>query len=230
MKSKRYFLFVIFLNFFSLVQGQDVTIYTGISQSSMQDLKLLQVYQAGQIHVPYEFTDEFPSYWQYGLTMRWKVSNKSKVGFNTYTTSTGARSIYSDYSGKTYQDYVVKCFGLATYYEFTLLEKKKVEVGAYSELGYNLSTLSYDEYFQLGNQVLTESENFKSGSLMGEIGGLCKYNLTEKFYLEGRIGFQLNQKSTLVNDDDNYIIIPYSNKVEADWTGFKFGLGIGLRL
>jgi hypothetical protein len=195
----------------------------------MQDMKSLQQYIASQIPVPYEFPSEFPTYWQYGLSMRWKIADKSRIGFNAYTTSTGARSVYSDYSGKTSQDYALKSLGIAVHYEYKLVEIKNMEVLAYGQLGYNHTDFKYDEYLQIGNEVLTATEEFKSNNLMVEVGGVAKYFFYKKLFLEGRIGFQINQNAPLENGEGDKITLPNFNDVDAEWTGFRLGIGIGVR-
>jgi hypothetical protein len=209
--------------------AQDLSIYTGLSQTSMQDMKSLQQYIAWQIPVAYEFPSEFPAYWQYGLSMRWKVGDKSKLGFNAYTTSTGARSVYADYSGKSTQDYALKSLGIAVHYEYLLVEVKNTEVMAYGQIGYNHTDFSYDEYLQVGDQVLTTAEEFQSNNIMAEVGGVAKYFFYKKLFLEGRIGFHFNQNSPLENEEGDKITLPNFNDVDAEWTGLRLGIGIGLR-
>jgi hypothetical protein len=212
-----------------VASSQDISLYSGISHASMKDMKLLQEFIAGQVPVSYEFTDRFPVYWLYGFSARWRVTEKGKIGINAHTTSTGARSSYSDYSGKSNQDYFLRSFGLSTYYDYRIYEEEKFEAVLYSQIGIVSTRFDYEEYFQLGNQSTTESLVFNSVGIMMELGAAGKYFFFKKGFLEARIGYQFTQQAPLNDEQGNEIVIPNSNTIAADWSGFKLGLGIGIR-
>lgn len=212
-----------------MTYSQDIGAYAGVSQNSMKDMKSLQEFIASFVPVPYQFTDQFQSYWMYGIYAGLPISKKGKIGLNVNTTSTGARSVYSDFSGKTYQDYLLKCIGISAYYDHQIFAREKIEGSLYALTGINATQFEYEEYFQLGSQSASESLNFESINFMVELGGTMKYFFYKKLFVEGRLGYQINQQSSLKDEAGNEIVISNSNTVSADWSGFKLNFGIGFR-
>jgi hypothetical protein len=205
--------------------AQDLSLYTGLSYSLMEDMKDLQRLVANELPVRPKYVQEFPPYWQYGLSMRWGVTEKYKLGFYVFTTSTGGRATYEDYSGEFTFDQTLRCFGLTIHNEYVVHEGERSAVLLYLETGYIATWLDLDYFLRIGDSSESFTEEFHSSNYLFEGGVQYQYFLKPKLFLEGRFGFQGNMANDLISDEDDY-----ETDLKADWSGVKLLVGIGFRL
>lgn len=210
---------------FSL-HGQDIVASAGISQASMNDLKRLQEYLVVEFPVEFRNTQSFPPYFQYNITTTFSGSEKFRWGLRAYTTSTGARSVYADYSGEVRVDQTVSCIGIALHSELILKKFNRSELAMVLEVGHILTHLTVDGYFRLGNSPAeTFNEKFKSANRMFETGLCYRYLLNDRLFLFTQVGVQGNVTGDLQSRSDGSSLDDFS----ADWSGFKAFMGMGLR-
>lgn len=210
---------------FSL-QGQDIVVSAGVSQASMQDLKRLQEYLIVEFPVEFRNTQSFPPYFQYNITTTFSGSEKFRWGLRAYTTSTGARSVYADYSGKVRIDQTISCIGIALHSELILKKFNRSELAMVLEVGHILSYLKVEGYFKLGNYPEeTFSEKFKSANRMFETGLCYRYLLNDRLFLFTQASIQGNITGELQSTDGDSTLDDFS----ADWSGLKAFIGMGLR-
>lgn len=225
MKKFTYYLFSCIFFPVSLF-SQDIVVSSGLSQASMKDLKNLQQYLIAEFPVEFKNTQSFPVYFQYNLTVTFKETEKFRWGLRTYTTSTGARSVYSDYSGEVRVDQTVSCIGVVLHSELILKKFARSELAMVLEVGHILSHLSVEGYFKLGNTPAeTYTEKFKSGNRMFETGLCYRYLLNDRLFLFTQAGVQGNVTRELQSTVDGSTLDGFS----ADWSGFKAFVGLGLR-
>jgi hypothetical protein len=220
------FCFVLFLfqsSFSSSAQG--LTFFTGASLASMSDMKELQNAEAQQWPVQLKKTQTFPAYWQYAILMRWKIHERYRLGFHAFTTSTGARSTYEDYSGKITEDLALKCFGVAVHNEYLLEKKSRSEILGYLDTGYVFTWMNINNSILLGGNLSSQEDKYKSVNYLAEIGILYKYFIN-RISLEGKLGLQENLPGELINTNNGSKIY-IGHNAKADWSGLKMMMGVG---
>lgn len=207
------------------IDAQDLSLYAGLSHSLMDDMKRMQKFVGDQLPVRPKYVQQFPPYWQYGLSMRWGVTEKYKLGFYVFTTSTGGRTTYEDYSGEFTFDQTLKCFGLTIHNEYVVYEGERSAVLLYLETGYIATWLDLDYFLRIGDSNESLKEEFHSSNYLFEGGAQYQYFLKPKLFLEGRLGLQGNIANDLISDEDDS-----TTDFKADWSGVKLLVGIGFRL
>ncbi|MDZ7604426.1 MAG: hypothetical protein U5K79_02315 [Cyclobacteriaceae bacterium] len=168
---KNRFFYVVWMTLIvSSVNAQDLSLYVGFSQTFMKDMKSMQDYVDLEIPVELKNTQRFPPYWQYGISMRWAISGKYKLGVYAFTTSTGGRATYEDYSGEFTFDQTLKCFGMSVHNEYTVYQVKNSEILVYLQTGYLANWLDLDYYLHLGDESDSQHESFRGSNYIFEGG------------------------------------------------------------
>lgn len=206
--------------------GQEIVIYGGLSTPSMKDLRSLQTYARLSWPVNVKAYGSFSPFWQQGVGINFPISSKMKVGLHVFSTSTGGRNFYEDYSGRIQEDFTARCVGLMGHFEYNWGYKKS-SFGVYSELGLVRSRVKYLLDYRLGNDSYIETETLRSLNLAHELGGTWSKEMLPQLYFEARFGFHINMTGDLKTEDDYYLTNPYSNsEVKCDWSGIKLLVGI----
>jgi hypothetical protein len=223
--------FVALLALYSKGKCQELVVYSGLSNVAMGDLKNLQkIITANSVQLPYLYPSSFPIYWQHGMSLTGSISKKSKLGFNAFITSTGARSGYADYSGTVRWDFLVKCTAISIHYEYLFWHRSKNSLSAFVEPGLIFSNLTISSFFELGPFTDSKEEKFKSISSSLEFGFMYKYFLTKRIFVFSKIGLLLNADSPLKNEiSPGKIEIAPGRFAEADWSGLKLLGGLGFK-
>src|SRR5688572_20814699 len=134
--------------------SQEVTVFVGMSQSSMNSLRQARLTVASAYPVKLKTTDDFPPYLRYGMTMLFHLNEKMKLGGQLSTTSTGSRATYQDYSGSITFDQKVKNISIGAHFEYHVYARKKTVVSVYNQQGLIFSMYQSTLDFQL----LSESQ------------------------------------------------------------------------
>ncbi len=211
------------------VLAQDLTLHTGVSFVSMSDMKSLRQQKLSDFNVDFKVTDDFPAYWQHGFSATWLINPKFRTGFQLYTTSTGGRATYADYSGKVVFDQSLKFVGLLLQGEYVLTKDRRYEIAGYTAVGQGVSWLETYYFEMIAENVKQERESYRSGNRVGELGFVAKYFLNDLLFISTRCGFQLNIPGKLIDSNGNSLYV-YSNEATANWTGLKINAGVGIRL
>jgi hypothetical protein len=216
------YLSILFMVTFASAQAQEILFNSGISFHSLSQMKSFQNSLNNEFFVPMKSTQSFPSYLQFGITYRSSLRTKPiRVGTSIYTTSTAARSTYSDYSGTQQLDFKLWCLGISGYINYRVKEFNKSELSFYGHTGTLFNKLNTDFIVQLGDNTEHSRESFKSLNLVVELGVEYKYFLNPKFFVELQGGMHLNSASDM-QSTGNGNSIP-----AADWTGFKLMICVG---
>jgi hypothetical protein len=211
--------------FQSSIFAQELTVYVGIAQASMSDLKKLQTLLAQNAPVQLEITQSFPAYWQYGMKMNWIIANKVNLGFRAFTTSTGARSSYKDYSGQIVDDHTLRCYSVAPNLEYLFIKKNKFELSGYAAVGLLFTIFNWHSYYAVGSNFQIEDDNYKSTNSIVETGVQVRQHY-KKIFFEASAGIQVNVPGDLKNKKDGSKIY-IGHNATADWSGARISLGIG---
>jgi len=229
MKSGLFFTLVLLWMVPEAVSGQEFFLLGGISQQAMGDMKRLQQNAAINGPVQLQSTQRFPAYLQFSGGGLWRIPGDNKVGFRIFGTSTGARNYYEDYSGYIVEDYQLVNIGLTGRIEHLLILKKKSELSVFGEVGESFTRLKYDAAIRIGTSSDASVQKFKSKNLVGNLGVAYRYHLTERFFLMGTVGYEIDWAGKLSDSHGNNIYVN-TTPVAAGWSGIKLLGGIGFRL
>lgn len=203
------------------VQAQELVAIGGLSIHSLSDLKSFQRSMNNELVVPMKSTQSFPNYLQFGGILRFRAGNENlKMGVIGYTTSTTARSDYSDYSGTQRIDYRLRCVGVSYYISYCLQRYKHSSISLYGHLGILYNTLEIDLSITVYDQSTVEHYEFNSVNEVAEMGLEYKHSLGGNFFVTGQGGFHANIANEMQTDEGDSI-------PAADWTGVKLMVGIG---
>jgi hypothetical protein len=204
--------------------AQELIVAIGLSVHSLEKLKSAQSRLFSEYAVQLKSTQSFPPFLQYGVAMRFPLSNpKITLGGNVYGTSTAARSTYEDYSGQLEIDQRLRCIGFGFTFTYTLQEFTNAKLNLYTSVGAEFSTLKMDATLRLFNSTDNLENTYQAISPMGEVGLEYQYNLSQKFFLQGSGMLHVNQEEMLINKDDD------TEYEYVNWTGVKLLIGIGYR-
>jgi len=147
-------------------------------------------------------------------------------GFFNYAVTKGQLG-YSDYSGETSAVQDLKRYIVGVKGNHGL----SYGFGIYVKAGFSYSTLDLSFFTALNSPPSTTSQtdNFHSIGFILEPGMNWTYNI-KKFFLRVQAGYEVNHQGKTTKDTDNnaYLIFNNSNeKVILDWSGARFGFGIG---
>lgn len=199
--------------------AQQVSFLTGLSAESLTDLKQFQSAFINAAIVPLKSTQAFPPYLQYSLNVSFPKKSALKFNFNLFTTSTAARSVYQDYSGKVQVDQKLKCFGIGPGLVGLIEDTLKLRVEYFVNAGLEFSTLNADVYTAVGADEENSTEKFSATSAYGEIGLGLTYTFNGHWSAIARLGAHISQAAQLKNKTDEF--------PKVNWTGGKFLAGIG---
>jgi hypothetical protein len=127
------------------------------------------------------------------------------------------------------EDYQLINIGLTARIEHLLILKKKSELSVFGEVGESFTRLKYHAAIRIGTTSDASVQIFTSKDLVGNLGVAYRYHLTERFFLMGTVGYELDWAGKFSDSYGNNI---YANTtpVAADWSGIKLLGGIGFRL
>lgn len=184
------------------------------------------------IDVPYKITDNFQGYAGYQLNLGFTV-NKFEYGIQLSKRTTGGRIAYADYSGYHNIDNYLKNLELVSTFGYQVENSEYFEVIIGAAVGLAFTNHELSSVFQLNNE-LAQSESYDFSSINMIIGPSLKlryYPINRLFiealtqydqHITGQLNYRNNQDAHLLNNN--------GEKVKANWSGLRGGLGIGIKL
>jgi len=187
---------------------------------------LIEYYRWGDIVM--KQTESFPPYYFYKLCLTYHPAGQIKWGICGDYASTGGRVTYSDYSGKHTADQIVHryAYGLHVEYEYSLSQLLSLQF--YVDPLLVFSNLELKERLQIFNETQSESNTFISTSI-GLMPGVALQFKQGKFFARLSTGYELDTSVTLHREDKGDALrIPTKGEIDADWSGWRLSLGIGM--
>ena len=181
-----------------------------------------------------EKTDVFPSYFG------WRTNINHFGSTFIYTVSleyltTGGRIAYQDRTGGFEIDQILKRYGIMFGMGDDILNKDRFILTANLLIGFGYTVYNVDsEYNLTGSATSDDSSDFfaYNGIILPKLVG--RYELVkEKLILNATCGYEigaLNSPLYLKDDKDFFLNVSGNTPARANWSGFRFGLGIGLIL
>lgn len=224
----RYVLFVFLILPLVSVAQSSVFFYSGYGTYAMKDLKAFQERLERSFLVPLKNVSSFPGYANFEGGFNFQTQSALFYGIRFGYASTGARGSYSDYSGSLATEQLVRCYaltasvGVATRYPNNLQLNLDLRPG-----------LIFTDYELTADQKIDTNESheeyqFKSTNVAVQptLSLHKRYGSFEPFV---QLGYNINVvrgKLTLKDNHDAYLQDDSGNKIPADWSGLRVGLGI----
>lgn len=219
----------------NMIYGQDIHfgIQSGIGFYRMQSFHKLNESIASTLPSDDAITSDFPPYvyFQAEADLGF-IDNKFSIGIVASTHSTGSRIYYSDYSGKYSYDNVLLDYTLGTIFKARLFRFSKIDINTYAEFGFSSTTLTTDEYFQIGNDFAERRQTYDSSPAYFEPGFRFVYNFN-KLNIGLNMGYALNIQDTFTVVGNEIVIFtnPVTGEsIQSDWTGFRLGITASFKL
>lgn len=235
--SKLFFVGTLIFNctFISFCQGQvDLIISArgGIATFSMDDLKELQMSTVDNSEIQLVTTESFPSYYFWEISAGVKIYNKFHASLGFDYTSTGARSIYSDYSGLLRLEQVLTRKGVSVTFGYTILRKGKSSVIGLIKTSIIMTDLNVDNFLRFEDFDIEESEtlSFKSKNVGISPGFQYQFSFG-KLSLMATLGYEFNSTGKLQfkGNRSGFLANANNEAAVADWRGVRALIGVGYR-
>ncbi len=228
------FLFLIVPNIFA--QDFSFRVKGSYAEFNMSDLKNAQKEVSNTIintfDIPIKNVESFPSFYSFELQLALFKSKNINSGILYGFSSTGARSIYSDYSGEYKIDYLINANNYGAFVENNIQITPIHSIIIGGKLLVINSSLEIDTHLSIGSNSNSMVEDFESSSF-----GINPYIAYQVSYgiLHSRVEIEyLNDFGKEIhlkdNEDANLIIKNNGEKIYSNWSGLRFGLSIGINL
>lgn len=201
----------------------------GRASYGMGDLKAL--YQATHATLPFspKITESFPAYYYYQIQLLYCPVQDVRLGLTYGSTSTGARSTYSDYSGSYFFDQQVASaeWGVLAQYQLGRWRSFSLQPGLSVtavftdfELEERLEVYDYRDTFSLSSSSL--GAGFKPF-----VNFSWRYRFVE---LMADAGYLLYTGNGLQEKNGNPLLNNRGEEIKPDWSGYRLGLGLGINI
>ncbi len=236
MKNIRLLIFLITIFIPTLIFSQvSLRFSVGQAQNSMSDLKKIQKEVTSlvqsELNLPIKDVENFPAHYDMELQLGILSSNNIQYGFIYRYSSTGARSSYVDYSGKYQVDYLLDVSGLGLFAEKIIPIKDVHNVIFGGKVFSFTSSLELKNTLVLWGNTNEESNEFESSSFgfSPYIGYQAVFGVfltrIEIAYLK-----DFSDELHLPDNEKSFLIDNSGNKVQTNWSGFRFGVSIGINI
>jgi hypothetical protein len=155
------------------------------------------------------------------------------MGFSFSYMSTGARSYYSDYSGRYMIDYLIDAKTFSLTFEKMMLDTD-IDVLLGSRFNIISTDLIIDQNLRIQGETNSDQVEATATSFGLTFNVSIQYELSS-FLLRLNLGYLFDFQADLhqIGNPDNYLTISNAEKVSADWSGpflgFTFGYQIRLK-
>lgn len=201
----------------------------GYGMYAMNDLKDLQKEHSYDNPVQLRSVSSFPAYINYEACVVYQSRRSFFGGIAIGYASTGARSDYADYSGYIRQDQLINAVSVGASIGFVRKYfNNKYIVGFDFHPALTISDLELKYSWRIGSSETVDKRNFNSLNFALQ----PTVSLTRTLGHIGifvQAGYSVNfdrGKLTDVEDKDVFLTDSNGNKVKADWSGLRAGVGI----
>jgi len=209
-------------------QGVSIMLHTGVGTFAMKKQKDLQQEVRGST-MPWRPVHKFPPYWIYGGSL--SIQLNSQFGVSAYAEygSTGGTLNYTDYSGSVQFDQLLRYMqgGIGMFLQINLSDKWPLFATSHLLVGKTKETVS--STLRLGNS--TEHESIQLHALNFSFRpGLMMQHRVKTFLFQANLGMEIQLPGKLQNEDGNSLVLQNREEVNAQWSGLRATLGVGLLL
>lgn len=209
-------------------QKANVMFHVGGGTFAMKTQKQLQKDVRGNV-LPWRPVHEFPPYWIFGGSVSYNFSPRFGASAYFEYGSTGGTLHYSDYSGSVRFD--------------QLLRYTEWGAGVFVQINRSTTWPLYGTgHFLIANTKETVSSSLHAGGLKEEFSeklqaagfglrpGLMMQHRLNAFVFQANIGMEIHFPGELETDKGNSLYLQNGDLVNAQWSGLRATLGVGLLL
>lgn len=209
-------------------QKISVMFHMGAGTFAMKTQKKLQEDVRGET-IPWRPVHEFPPYWIYAGSLSYNFSSEFGVSAYFEYGSTGGTLHYADYSGSVQFDQLLRYAqgGVGTFVQINRSEKWPLFATAHLLMGRTKEIVSYT--LHAGRAKEEERVNLQAINL-GVRPGIMMQHRMNAFVFQGNVGLEIQLPGKLENSDGNYLVLQNGDEVNAQWSGLRATLGVGLLL
>lgn len=203
---------------------------SGIGSYAMTDLKANQDNLIDQLPVMASKTDEFPSYFVFGLDGLYSLTNTLFVGVSFDYQSTGGRIAYSDFSGDIKIDHKINAPMIAATLQKRLVGNESFSLLGELKAGLLFTDFSISSRTLIGTSVTKEIIEFTGLSPTAGMKMVLRKGIGP-FFLQAGVGFMLDFGSEIkLKDEDAILINNNGDPAKTGWGGLRADFGIGIRI
>lgn len=163
--------------------------------------------------------------YNYGFTVGFRINKNASMFFTNRVA--GSKSSVADFSGFIRLTNELKGYTFGLEYEITLQQFKQGKLNVGFKGMVTPSTLTLATASEIGNQITSESLDFRSLDFGGAVGLNYEYDMN---FIVLRAHLDINAfyggKLSLKGDDSGgFLTDNNGNKVTTGWTGFTGGIG-----
>jgi opacity protein-like surface antigen len=168
---------------------------------------------------------DFPAWFGFGFDVGYQIDNQRSFGVFYRFNSTGSRADYSDYSGMSRLDQLMKGNSLGIFTKVPLRKFEKSRILLAGRVAWVRTTFDLNGTTKVGASSSVENYSFYSNNFAGSVNFMYEYDLTSKYYLFTSAGFELHWARNFHLKENKAEV-----NLKTDWNGFRTELGIGVRL
>lgn len=232
-KTTNLYITLLFLSVFGYGQDVHFGIQTGMGSYKMKDLHVLNKSLAAPLPSDNPIISDLPPYvYLQAEADLGFLKNRFSIGFVVSAHSTGSRVFYSDYSGIYRFDQKISDYTLGSIFKARLFRFPKFDIDAYTEFGFSTTTLTTDEYFQIGSEFVERKQSYDSSPAYLEPGLRFNYRI-KKMTVGLNAGYAVGIGDTFTIIGNEIIILSNPatrERILSDWTGFRFGITASFKL
>lgn len=229
MKSILFLLMLFIVSFNSSAQSFKTSLNFGYGMYQLNSLKELQQLILTSAELSnVEAVQQFPSYFNYGITLNYLINNRNSVGVTFTHYSTGGRNTVSDYSGKYFLNMALQGNKFVINYTFDMEKKFKLKPYLRLEAGCIFSGFNVTESLQIYPDFKSEdSYDFNSFSFVSLPALGINYPFYKSLSLDLSAGYEVNFESEIKRDKSPDQILKNSKgeSVMLNWSGLRINMG-----
>jgi hypothetical protein len=176
-------------------------------------------------------TEDFPAYFGYTGQIHFVPNQRMRWGIRYQYTSTGGRSDYGDYSGRMTQDMLLHAssVGISVQYPLTKPGGNWTLYGSLSA-GLVFTQLETRYRYTLLNTEFYTSSNYKSLNYFGNPALQLERRMVDWISLYVSTGYEFQIHGALTAEDGAPELSYGSDKVTAQWDGFRLAAGVIVKI
>ena len=217
----------------SAQQQGDVTIAvtSGLAGYSFNQMKEETLAIQQKISFKTSITDNYNSYYYYGISGSYRLTDKLNLGLNYQQISTGSRIGYSDYSGSFRLDQQVDGYQIGSNIGYIGWTNNGFSLEGNVLLSAIYTKHRIASFIAIGSQQEESSEKFSAVGLIAE-PNLHFYYRYHMLQFGVKAGYCLNINDSLRWSEDNEAIYVDSkgNKMKPNWSGYRIGATLAIVL
>jgi len=177
-----------------------------------------------------KINDDFPAFFNYGISVGWLFSNGKAIGIKLGYQSTGGKTSYSDYSGDFLSEQLMSSTKMSFYGRTSLKSNPNLSFSV--ELGAMRSYLDLTESFRILDFQESTNFNLESDGLFSSMDIGYSISINE-FFITPSLGYEFNFTNQVFHLKDNVdakLELPTSDEAKPDWSGWRIGIEMKIKI